>query len=375
MHSSQNEARPIRVLLLSTDLQRGGLPLRLAKLALRLRGAGIEPIVGCLAPPGPLSHDLAQQGLTTFACQAAGPLDVTCLLRLARYVKQFDPDLIHASLFHANLAARLVGRMDRARPIVTSTVTIEIERPFHRALEALTWRMSDLHVANSEAVAAHLRSELGMDDARMVVIPNGIDLVEINAVSPAARSSFGLDDRTPLIVWAGRMDPVKNLLTLVEVVALVRARRPVQALLLGDGPERERIEREITARGLTKVIQTPGWSSEVSSWLKTADLLFFPSLTEGCPNVVLEAMACKCPIVASDIPSCRELIRSGIDGALVAPRDVEGAVEAVTKLLDDRETARCYADSAHGRIVESHDLSAAVGRTVGLYRRLLAASD
>lgn len=359
-----------RVLLLSTDLQRGGLPLRLAKLALRFRDAGLEPIVGCLAPPGPLSHDLAEQGVTTFSCEAAGAFDAFCLVRLFRQIKRFDPDLIHASLFHANLAARLVARCDRYRPLVTSTVTIEIERPIHRVLESLTWGWSDLHVANSEAVAAHLRDDLGMGGDRVVVIPNGIDFEEVRTTPAFSRATLGLSDHRPLIVWAGRMDPVKDLSTFVEAVSRVRRRVDAQAVLLGDGPERNRIEREIASRGLTQAIRLAGWSMEVFGWLKSADVLLFPSLTEGSPNTVIEAMACRCPVVASDIPSCRELIRDGLDGLLCTSQDAEAFATATIELLDNRAKGRRMAERAHERVLCQHDLVKVVGQWVELYRRL-----
>ncbi len=357
-----------RVLMLSTDLQRGGLPLRLAKLALRLRETEIEPIVGCLAPPGPLSQDLAGQGVTTFSCDATGSFDATCLLRLARQVKRFDPDLIHASLFHANLAARLVGRWDRPRPIVTSTVTIEIERPIHRALESLTWGWSDLHVANSEAVAADLRDELGMGGDHVVVIPNGIDFNEIRSAAAVSRNALCLSDHRPLIVWAGRMDPVKDLSTFVEAVSRVRERVDAQAVLLGDGPERDRIEREISSRGLTRDVRLAGWSQDVAGWLKAADVLLFPSLTEGSPNTVLEAMACRCPVVASDIPSCRELIRHGLDGLLCPSQDADAFATATIELLDDRAKGRRMAEAAYEQALCRHDLASVVGQWQALYR-------
>ena len=358
----------LRVLMLSTDLQRGGLPLRLAKLALRFRNAGVDPIVGCLAPPGPLSHELVEQGVKTFSCDAAGAFDARCLLRLARHVRRFDPALIHASLFHANLAARLVGRLDRTRPIITSTVTIEIERPLHRTLESLTGRLSDIHVANSEAVASHLREELGFASDRVVVIPNAIDFDEIDAAPAAARATLGLVENRPLIVWAGRMDPVKNLPTFVEVIARVRQRTDVQALLLGDGPARSAIEQEVLARGLTGTVHFAGWSLDVVRWLKCADALLFPSLTEGCPNVVLEAIACRCPVVASDIPSCRELIRDGIDGLLRAAMDAGALTDALSSVLSDGAKARARTDAALARIRARHELPIVVGRWLRLYR-------
>src|SRR5205823_9268021 len=102
----------------------------------------------------------------------------------------------------------------------------------------------------------------------------------------------------------------------------------VQAVLIGEGPLGAPIEREILRRNLSEHVRLIGWSRQVVSWLKTADLLLFPSLTEGSSNVVLEAMACSCPIVASNIDSCIELL--GEDrGVLCPPRDAGAFVDAI----------------------------------------------
>lgn len=361
----------LRVMLLSTDLEKGGLPLRLANLAHHLKAAGIEPVVGCLAQRGPLHQSLESDGIETFACDASGALDSSCLVRFARHLRRIDPDLIHASLFHANLAARLCGRLDRPRPILTSTVTIEIERPLHRWMEALTSGLSDCHVANSHAVADHLQIDLGFAPERLEVIPNGIDLDQIDQIPSARRCDMDLDERAPLIVWAGRMDPVKNLETFVDVVARVHQQYEVRVLILGDGPKRACITTLINKKGLKNIIAMPGWSDAVAAWLKTADILLFPSRTEGCPNVILEAMACGCAVVASDAPGCAELIQSGRTGELSAFDDVQGFAHRVHRLLIDPQRRNHMAEEARSTVSQRHNIQDVVDRWCSTYDRLM----
>ena len=362
----------LRVMLLSTDLEKGGLPLRLVRLARHLRTVDVEPIVGCLARRGPLNDRLGSLGVETFSCDAAGPFDVRCLSALARLVRHLDPDLIHSSLFHANLAARLVGRIDRRRPLLTSTVTIETQRKWHLLVEALTCDFSDLHVANSEAVARHLRDDVGLSPERLRVIPNGLDLAEIDHAPPARRDELGLRGDVPLIVWAGRMDPVKNLETLIDVFAEVRRRAAVQLLLLGDGPQRARIQTRVAMRGLQSFVSFAGWSENVVGWIKTADLLLLPSFTEGSPNVVLEAMACGCPVVASDVPGCRELITPDETGSLCCSDDVRCFAREVLGLLEDPALRRRFAERALLCVRQRHDIQDVVVRWREAYDRLIS---
>ena len=360
-----------RVLYLSTDLQRGGLPLRLCRLVLRLRELGVTPIVGCLKGPGPLSEELAQVGVETFACHGRGGLDVACLWRLARYVRQYDPDLIHASLFHANLAARIVGRFDRVRPIVTSTVTVEIERATHRIGEWAMAGWSDIHVANAEAVAAHLRDDLAIPSDRIVVICNGIEVETLSRTAPIDREDFGIPRDVPFILGAVRMNPVKDLATFIEAVAMVASRRDVRAVLLGDGPERRRVAALASSSGAADSFVLPGWSLNVAGWLRAASCVVLTSRTEGCPNVLLEAMGCHCPVIASDIPSCRELIREGVHGVLSPVGNPGAFATAIDKVLDDPETARERAAAAYERVCRDFDLGAVSKTWLGLYDDLL----
>lgn len=360
-----------RVLFLSTDLERGGLPLRLCRLVKQLRETGVTPIVGCLKGPGPLSDELAESGVETFACRGRSGLDVACLWRLARYVRQYDPDLIHASLFHANLAARLVGRADRARPIITSTVTIEIERPLHRIGEWATAGWSDAHVANAEAVAAHLRDDLAIPPDRIVVIRNGIDVARLERAEPIRRAEFGIPHDVPMILWVGRMDPVKDLGTFVEAVSMVARRRAVRAVLIGDGPERQRAAALASASGKGDSFLFQGWSLNAAEWLKAASCVVLTSRTEGCPNVLLEAMGCHCPVIASDIPSCRELIRDKVDGVLAPVGDAGAFAAAIQGVLNDSDAARRRADVAIERIRRDFDLGAISQAWLALYDRLL----
>jgi len=363
---------PLRVVLLSTDLERGGLPLRLVRLARHLREVDVEPVVGCLDRRGPLNDVLSSWGIENFSCDAAGPFDLWCLGRLASQIRRIGPDLIHSTLFHANLAARLVGCLDVHRPLLTSTVTIETQRKWHLWLESLTSGRSDLHVANSRAVARHLCDDLGFAPQRVTVIPNGLDFREIDRVAPARRGELDLPSDVPLVVWAGRMDPVKNLELLVKVVAGVLRKKDVRLLLLGEGPARHSIETLVDKMGVASSVCFAGWSEKVLGWLKAADLLLFPSRTEGSPNVVLEAMACGCPVVAGDVPACRELITPGETGELCRLGNVWSFVRSVLRLVSDADLRRGYADVARGRVRARHDIQDVVARWRSAYDGLVS---
>lgn len=343
-----------RVLMLVTDLQPGGTPLRIVRLARLIAQKGIEPVVGCLAGPGPLHDVLRDAGIATFDCGASHRFDAGSVVRLARHVRRFNPSLIHSTLFHANVAARCVGRIDRPRPILTSSATIEIERRWHRLGEALTIGLSDLHVANSNAVAEHLHVELGFPRERLAVIPNPVDIEAIDAAAPIDRAAIGLRDDVPLIVWVGRMDPIKGIDTLIDALMLLRERACAQAVFVGDGPMRGELERRAAMLVAAGDVRFIGWRTDVAGWLKTADVFAFPSRTEGSPNVVLEAMVAGCAIVASDIPAMADLAGAEERALLVRGYQVPTSwAGRLAEALEDVDATGARRKAAR-RFVEAH---------------------
>lgn len=360
----------LRPLILTTDLKPGGLPWRMARLAMALQERGHRPVVGCLAGRGELHEVLERHGIATFACGATRAGDWKALAAFRCVVRRHDPDLVHASLFHANLAARWLGRLDRPRPVITSTVTIEIERRWHRWGEMLTSGGSTLHAVNSQAVARHVICDLGMDPAKVVVVPNGLDLRAIERTPPVNRERFGLPDSSPLVVWAGRLDPVKQIETVIDIMGALHDALGAYGVILGDGPRRGAVTEYIHATGRVDCVRMLGWSENVIGWLKAADLMLLCSRTEGSPNVVLEALACGCPVVASNIESCKELLGNGARGLLAPAGDVEAFTTAARNILTNPEQQAIRRPGME-YVRREHDLSRVVERWIALYERAM----
>ncbi len=361
-----------RVLLLVTDLQPGGTPLRIVRMACGLGRFGFEPVVGCLAPPGPLTAILEQARIPAFACNARHRWDLAAIHRLAKQIRRINPDLVHSTLFHANIAARFVGRLDRPRPIVTGSATIEVERRSHRLGEMLTGGLSDWHVANSRAVAHHLCADLSFDPSRVVVIPNAVDVDRIRAAPPIDRAAHHLPADRPLLIWAGRMDRVKRIELLFDALDRVHESSEFVLVLAGDGAERAHWESLARNRSWSSAARFIGWTSHLPNWLRTADAMLLTSLTEGMPNVALEAMAARCCVVAVDIPACRELIEPGRTGLLAAP-EPEPFASMIERALRDKPARIAMANAAFERVSSEFAVGTVVQQLSAFYGTVLAA--
>jgi glycosyltransferase involved in cell wall biosynthesis len=361
----------MRVMLLVTDLERGGTPLRLARLARGLAEAGVEVHAGCLAPPGPVSADLEAAGVPTFACGARGPRDLQVLVRLRQIVNRIAPDLIHSTLTHANVAARLAGAVSRI-PVVGSTATIEVERKEHLLLERISAGLDRAHIVNSHAVAEHVIRRFGVPRGRVYVVPPAPPAVSPHVDRAEARAALGIPEHEFVVAWVGRFDPAKRL-ELVIRCAEIMTRVATRFLLVGDGPERSRVEQMLRLSSARRVVHLLGWREDVAAVLAAADAFLFPSLTEGMPNAVLEAMAAGLPVVGSDIPALRELSRGGELLRLVAGEAPSSYAAALMELREDEPARRALGERAASWVRQELDPRATVAAVLRVYERVLGA--
>lgn len=325
----------MRVVLLVTDLDLGGTPLRLARMARALRTEGVDVTVGCLSSRGPVSAELERDGVSTFACGARRAWHLAALWRLRAQLKQIRPHILHSTLMHANVAARFVGTTLRI-PVVTSTATIEIQRRWHRLIERSTAWLDSGHIVNSGPLAEHVMRSLGYARDRVHLIP-----AAVKAIAPvdrsAARKSLGLADQV-VVLWVGRLDPVKRVDVLLDCAARMRDRN-ILFLIVGDGPGFSSLSARIEREKLQAIVRMEAWQGALAPYYAAADLFVFPSITEGMPNALMEAMSAGVPVIAREIPAYAEISGGGDRVELVraSSQAVEAAVfvDAINRLLAD----------------------------------------
>lgn len=167
------------------------------------------------------------------------------------------------------------------------------------------------------------------------VIPNGIalDNLPLNSLTPG---------NPPRLLWAGRFMSEKNPLQVVHTLAQLR-HLPWHCVMIGDGPQRKVVEREIQRQGLSERFVLPGWlpQNEVMDWFARSDILFMPSLSEGMPLVGLQALAMGLAIIASQVGGFVDLVQPFQNGYLVRPENPEGFIQPLQELLSDSQ--RLYA--------------------------------
>ncbi len=264
--------------------------------------------------------------------------------RLASYLRRERPAVLVSSHEHGNVAAMIARAVARTWiPIVLtlrSTLSAQArgaadwrDRWLLPALGRILYPSASRIVALSQGAAWDAESWLGLPSGRVRVIPNPV-------ISPAltALAAEAVDDPAPashLVLAVGRLVHEKDLGTLLEAFALVHAREPrARLVILGEGPERTRLEAQRRRLGLEASVRLPGFAANPYAWMSRASVFVLSSLYEGLPTVLIEALACGAHVVATDCPSGpREILAGGRLGALVPVRDARAMAQAILDTL------------------------------------------
>jgi len=295
---------------------------------------------------------------------------------LVRYLREHRPDALLAFGTQSNLAAILARAIAGAsvRVVVSERNTLSVvvrnaRAPVRLAYPRLIGSLyphADAIVAVSRGVASDLSVRAGIPRDRVVAICNGLDAAVVAQASQAPLADAWLaESGKPLILGIGRLHRQKDFATLLRAFAATRPARGARLAILGEGPERRRLEALARRLGIDADVYLPGFVSNPATWMHRASVVVLSSGWEGFPNVLLEALAVGCPVVSTDCPSGpREILADGEYGRLVPVGDHAAMAAAILSTLE----APPPASKLRARASE---FSLAV--TVGGYRRVLEA--
>lgn len=370
--------RRVKVLLITHDLNIGGLQRVAVDIALNLDRARYEVAVCALREGGPFEKDLEEAGIPVHKVPGTpGRVDYCSFWKIRAVIARVKPDVVHTHntqpFIEGTLAAMLAGR-----PVVVHT---DHGRQFpdkrrYMWLEWLASKAASAIVSVSDDNKASLVRYEHIAEEAIQVIPNGIDDKKYRAGidHDLKRAGLGVErDAWPVVGWCGRLSPEKGLPVLIRAVPeLVRRYPRLRLLLMGDGPVRHALETLAESEGVASHVRFLGARSDVPEVLQVLDLFVLPSLREGLPLVLLEAMAAGVPIVATDVGGNRQAVQEGANGVLVPPDDPESIAQAVSRLLDDESLRQAFSHEARRRFADQFTVGRMVERYEDVYRRCLA---
>ncbi|GAB4479203.1 MAG: hypothetical protein Kow00124_24510 [Anaerolineae bacterium] len=364
----------------------------LVDLSVRLGGASIRGL-GLLGglPPGQAALAGLKGGPVTEAALAAGHevhivgsrrTDPRLIGRLAQVIRAGGFHVVDGQNPQSKLWGSQAAEQTGAAFVATlnSWAALEyggsLKARLYDTLERRIRRVTDMNIAVSPEIAAHLRAD-GVPDSHIALIPNAV-AIEPGAI-PDIRARLieeaGLPPEAVICCAVGRLVEAKGFDTLIASTARIAERLPAfHCVIVGDGHLREELTAQIARLGLESRVQLLGFRShdEVLAIVKAADLFTMPSRSEGTPVALLEAAGLGKPIAAARVGGIPDVITSGEHGLLVEPGDEEGLAEALLRLAASPEEAARLAAAARARVERDFSLTAQVAATQEAYRRALA---
>lgn len=331
-----------RLAIFAPSMAAGGAERGALKLAEGFARRGFDVDLVLAAAEGPRLSELpADVRLVDLRSRRV----LTSLPGLVRYLRREKPYALVSVLDHANVVAlwaRKLARYPERVVVVEQNTLSEAARHGKSRRDRMMPRMvmrfypwADYIVGVSAGVTEDLTRLANLSPEKVHVIFNPIVTSDIGEKARDPIDHAWFRDGSSVLVAAGRLRPQKDFSTLLHAFSQVRARRPARLLILGEGPERARLEALVRQLDITADVSLPGSTSNPYMYMSRATAFVLSSRWEGLPTVLIEALSCGVPVIATDCPSGpREILADGLYGALVPVGDVNALASAMDAALD-----------------------------------------
>ena len=374
-----------QISLLAVTKSTGGIALYNKLLLTELRRIGVRTHTLCLSENNEAyAADLARRGLSAepldmarYSIDLGG--DARVLRRVIASARAQAADVIVCHGSKSGFLGRAAGRITGI-PVVYRQASMPFQRRVQGAKAPLYWALDFVargfggHVVTltDQARRETLKARL-MPPERVSVIRTGVDVERFRppADRAEARRALGLDPDRPVVGWMGRIEPQKAPLDYIESLrALVRRYPQAQFVMAGEGRLQREVDLALAAAGLSDRVRMLGWQSDPVAALQAFDIYVLSSHWEGLPITLLEAMACGCCCISTDVDGCSDALEDGVSGRLVGAGDTRALADALDGVLGDPDLRARYAAAGRLRVVTLFDKETMVAKWVELLSTL-----
>jgi glycosyltransferase involved in cell wall biosynthesis len=353
----------LKVMFLHTSVPVGGAETLLVDLVRRLDRSRFAPELCCLKTLGPCGELLARE-IPAFHGLIRHKYDAAVILRLARLMREREVDVIVSvgagdKMFWGRIAARIAKV-----PVVLCAIhSTGWPDPIGRLNRMLT-RWTDAFIALAEPHRRYLIDDVGLPEAKVRIIPNGIDIDRFDVRPPneSLRWKLGLSAGSPVAGIVARLRSEKNIEMFLDVAGSVRQESPdAQFLIVGDGPDRAALEERSRRLGLCDCVRFLGSRSDIPELLSLMEVFLLTSHNEASPVSIREAFAAGKPVVATRVGSVGEVVSDGQNGYLVSPGDVNAMTRRVLELFREPSLAQAMGRAGREYVQQYGSLEMMVG--------------
>jgi glycosyltransferase involved in cell wall biosynthesis len=364
---------PVMVAYMITPFSDGGADRQLLELLRRIDRRRFEPVLYLSEAGGHIEQELATLDVPTIDVGQWGSNE-RAVWRMVGELRRVQPQVIHSWMFVANCWARLAGRAAGVPVIVTSDRGMDTDLDLHyRAIDVALSPLSTHHVVPARRVAEKVHRSRLVPRAKISVIYNGVDLEKYGARIDRgeARRQLDLPIDGQVVGMVASFIALKRWDVWLETIGELARKQRLTAIAVGDGEVRAAMEQRAAALGLSDTVRFYGVRADIPEVMAAIDVFTLTSDVEGTPNVVLQAMAARRPVVATDVGGIPEIMIDGETGFLVPPRNPRVMAERVASLLDDPARAEQLGKAGRHHAEANFSFPSCVSNTMALYDRLL----
>lgn len=339
---SNSHTKKIKVLQITHDLAIGGLQQVIVNICRTIDRQKFDISVLCLRSLGEYVPEIEKLGIkVTLLPQKQDGVDYLSFLKVAKILRQERPDVIHTHNTQPFIDGTLGGLLAGVKKIIHTDHARSF--PDNKRYMFAEWFMSHFAyrvVGVSEHTANNLIKYEKISPKKIKIIPNGIDATRFNITIDREKKKreLGITNNGPIIGLGVRLTEQKGITYLLQAMPAIIEKFPaITLVIVGEGPLMKQLKAEADSLEVTKNVLFLGPRLDIPELLQTFEIYVLPSLWEGLPMVLLEALAAGCPIIATKVGGVATAVEDGVNGTLVQPRDVKQLSRAIIKLLENQD--------------------------------------
>lgn len=368
------KSRRIKILFIITGLKLGGAEILLLNLVKNINREIFDCSVLYLKGKPDIEEEFQTLQINVFNNSKYSIFNPFKYIDIYNKIKENNIEIIHSHLIQSNLLARIIGRLAGVKSIINSehnTSNWKSNNFFLFSFYKYTLRYVDIIHCISNSVKEHMLKFINNGNSKIRLIYNGIEIEKFKSKQVGAKKLLSLEKSFPIIGSISRFDKRKGIEYLIKSVALLKTKyENIKLILIGDGEEKETLLRLVKKLEIEEQVIIIGKTFNIQKYLSVFDVFVLPSLQEGLSIAIIEAMASKIPVIASNVDGIPEVISHNDDGILISPKNETEISQAVIKLLEDEKLKDTLVNNAYEKVVSKFDIKKIVKEFESLYMEL-----
>ena len=365
----------INLLYVFSNLSIGGAEQHLLTILRNIDPSLYKPIVCCIREKGRIGEEIEELGFSLVCLERKSKsIDLRILLDLLHLIDTRNIHIVHTHLYQACMYGRIAALIRGLPSVVTEHTAHKKYKLNRRIISRLLARKTHKVIAVSQTVKEYVIERDGIESSRIEVMHNGIDVPRYSSrlTKAEAREILRIPADGFLVGTVGRVEEQKGQMYLINAVRIVKESIPsLRALVVGSGSCEDSLKKTVSNLGLDRHVFFMGPRRDVPEILRALDVFALPSLREGLPLALLEAMASSLPVIVTPVGGIPEIVTNELNGLIVPPRDERSLAESIIALFHDNELRKKLGQTAMTTIQEKFSAQNMVSHLEHVYGSLL----